>query len=67
MIDNDRAARVLAWLLRNEDVSPEAIERAVDSSAAMIVGDPVTLVNDSQALLRCAFVYGQITVLERVS
>jgi hypothetical protein len=58
-------ARVMAWLLRNEGVDAEAIERAVTSARDMQVGDPVTLTDDN-APMRRAFVNEQVGLLESV-
>lgn len=57
--------RVIAWLVRNEEIaSPEAIERAVTSALDMKVGEAVTLDGD-KAPLRRAFVMEQVGRLER--
>lgn len=59
-----RIMRVMAHLIRNEDVAPEAIERAVSSALDMRLGELVTLDGDG-APLRRAFVNEQMTRLER--
>lgn len=58
MMDEQRVMRLLAWLLRNEGVEPEAVERAVRSAVDMRPGDPVTLEGDGSPLRR-AFVFEQ--------
>ncbi len=57
--DEQRLCRVLAWLLRNEQVSPEAIERAISSALDMRAGEVVSLA-DEGAPLRRAFVNEQV-------
>lgn len=57
------AARVLAWLIRNERVEPAAIERAVQSARDMRVGEDATLTSDEQASMRRAFVMEQTSRL----
>lgn len=56
-------ARILAWLMRNEGVDAEAIERAVLSALAMRPGEMVTLTGGAGELLRRAFVDGQVALL----
>jgi hypothetical protein len=56
-------ARVLAWLLRNESVTPDAIERAVSSAVDMRPAETPTLDGD-HPLLRRAFVNEQVARLE---
>jgi len=62
-IDN-RHRRVLAWLLRNEGVDPEAIERAVASALSMRLGELVPL-DGENAPLRRAFINEQMRMLTR--
>lgn len=67
MIDDQRIARVLAWLMRNEGVTPEMIERAVESAVDMHISDTVTLTGDDLHAYRRAFVYEQVHLLENSS
>jgi hypothetical protein len=62
-IDN-RFRRVLAHLIRNEGVAPEAIERAVASALSMRMGEVVPLDGDG-ASLRRAFINEQMRMLMR--
>jgi CMP-N-acetylneuraminic acid synthetase len=50
--------------MRNEGVTPEMIERAVQSAVDMKIADTVTLSGDDKHSLRRAFVYEQIHLLE---
>lgn len=52
----ERISRVFAWLMRNEGVDPEAIQRAVTSARNMKIGESVCLTGDGQEVLRQAFV-----------
>jgi ABC-type xylose transport system substrate-binding protein len=54
--------RTLAWLMRNEGVPADAIERAVTSAHNMQLGESVTLsgTDDAQATLRRVFVQEQV-------
>lgn len=63
-IPEARVARVLAHLLRNEDVSSDAIERAVASAQSMRLGESTTLLSDEMAAYRRAFVYEQLKCLK---
>jgi hypothetical protein len=58
-----RMERVLAWLLRNEGVPPEAIERAVASARDMRLGEEITLTGED-APMRRAFVFEQMALLK---
>lgn len=53
--EDQRVSRMIAWLLRNEGVSPDAVERAVSSARAMKPGEAVCL-DGMDATLRRAFV-----------
>jgi hypothetical protein len=66
MIDEQAVCRVLAWLLRNEKVRPESIERAVASAVDMRPGEAVSLTGDGPepASMRRAFVTEQVRLLE---
>jgi hypothetical protein len=55
-----QAMRIIAYLLRNEGVSPQAIERAIDSALDMNLGDHICLINDDNTPYRRAFVNEQI-------
>lgn len=65
MIYEQRIERMLAHLMRNERVSPEAIERAVTSAVDMRAGEFVSLTGDPLASLRRAFVQEQHKRLEK--
>ncbi len=52
----ERISRVFAWLMRNEGVDPEAIQRAVSSARGMKIGESVCLTGDDE-VLRQAFVH----------
>lgn len=62
MAEDQPFARVLAWLLRNEGVTPEAVERAISSACDMQLGELTTLDGDG-APMRRAFVYEQLRLL----
>jgi len=66
MISSERVARMLAWLLRNENTSPHEIMRAVNSAVDMQAGDSVTLYGDDEEHYRRAFVNEQTRLLEGV-
>lgn len=61
-VTEQKVQRVLAWLMRNEGVEPEAIERAVASAAGMLLAEDITLC-DPGASLRRAFVTEQVRCL----
>lgn len=65
MIPAERVERLLAWLLRNEGVEPEVIERAVESARFLRVGESIALMGDAQAPMRRAFVQEQSRLLAR--
>jgi len=60
-----RTMRVLAFLMREEGVTPEAVERAVASACDMAPGQVVSLRGDENAPMRRAFLMEQIGLLER--
>lgn len=64
MIPGQHVQRVLAWLIRNEGVAPEAILRAVNSIQDMSPGQIIALSGDPNAVLRGAFVREQTRRLE---
>jgi hypothetical protein len=51
-----KVTRALAWLIRNEHVSAEAVERAVNSAVDMKIGEAVALTGDTDETMRRAFV-----------
>lgn len=64
MIPEQHVQRVLAWLVRNEGVAPEAILRAVDSVQEMSPGQVIALSGDPNTVLRGSFVREQARRLE---
>lgn len=64
MIDEQRIARVFAWLIRNEDVEPEKIVRAVNSARSMKLGESTALTGQDEAM-RAAFVFQETERLLR--
>lgn len=63
-INIQRIERVLAWLIRNERVNPDAISRAVSNAVDMRIGEAVALDGDNQAM-REAFVMQESRRLQR--
>lgn len=57
-IDESKVARVLAWLMKEEEVDAAAIERAVGEARSMRLGESVTLDGGDEALRR-VFVFEQ--------
>lgn len=64
VVNDHKVVRVLAWLMRNECVSVEAVDRAIGSALDMRVGELVALSGtsseDSNAIMRHAFLREQV-------
>ncbi len=56
--------RVLAYLMRNENVTPDSVERAISSVSEMEFGDSATLVDDDNYQYRRAFIHEQINLIK---
>lgn len=59
-----KMVRLIAWLVRNEHVEPEAIERAVGSAIDMRLGEVASLTGEGAAMRR-AFCHEQVGRLLR--
>lgn len=55
-----KMCRVLAYLMREEGVTPEAVEHAVASARDMQPGQSVTLEGDEAAPMRREFLFAQL-------
>ena len=68
-IQSKHVERVIAWLVRNENVSVAAVERAVTSAARMDLGEAITLTgtDENDEVLRRTFVQAQVSRLERLA
>jgi hypothetical protein len=64
MIEYHRFVRVLAHLMREEHVQPEAIERAIDSAIDMEPSQSASLDGDKPAPMRRAFLSEQAIRLD---
>lgn len=68
-MDQHKIQRVLAHLIREEDVAPEAIERAIASAMDMRIGQSAALDGDIHAPMRRAFVteqVGRLNMMDRI-
>jgi hypothetical protein len=62
-----KLVRLIAHLIRNEGVEPEAIERAVSSARAMRLGEVTSLTGGEDGPMRRAFCHEQVGLLIRAS
>lgn len=62
-MNEHRITRVIAYLMREYNISPDQVESSIQSACDMKIGESASLVGDDMHRYRRAFINEQLTIL----